>query len=86
MNNDQLDDLKQFIAASVSQATANMATKDDLKDLATKDDASQIRGDLQRVEQKVDDGFAGVAEIVDEIHKQNDDFDTRLTRLEQQVA
>lgn len=77
MNEDQLNDLKQFIAATVSQATANMATKDDI---------SSLENRLERLEKKVDDGFAGVADALDQTNERMDDFDQRLTRLEQQAA
>lgn len=70
MDDDQINDLKQFIAATVSQSTALLATNDDLK----------------RLEQKIDDGFAGVGEAIEELHKQQSDTDQRLTKLEQQAA
>jgi len=74
MNDDQLNDLKQFIASTVSQATANMATKDD----------------VTRLEQKVDDGFAGIAKTVEQITEQLNDrdksVDQRFTKLEQHLA
>jgi hypothetical protein len=72
MDENTLNDLKQFIAATVSQATANMATKDD----------------IARLEKKVDDGFAGVGDAIEDINKRIDEqykeVDQRITRLEQQ--
>jgi len=79
MNQELIDDLKQFIAATVSQATANMATKDDISNMATKDD-------IARLERKVDDGFAGIGEAIEQIHDQNAETDRRLTQLEQRAA
>lgn len=86
MNDDQLNDLKQFVAATISQATANMATKDGLKNLATKVDVEAIKIDFRRLEQKVDDGFAGIADAVEDINARHDNHEGRITRLEQQAA
>ena len=47
MDKDQLDDLKQFITATVSQATAGMATKDDLTN-----GLASVKGDIKRLEAK----------------------------------
>lgn len=77
MNEDQLNDLKQFIAATVSQATADMATKDDIANLENR---------LERLENKVNDGFAGIADVLDQTNERMDDFDQRLAKLEQQAA
>lgn len=72
MNNDQMDDLKQFIAASASQTEERLLQK------------------LSELEQKVDDGFTGIREAIEQIHQQIDEnkkeTDTRLARLEQQAA
>ncbi len=56
INNDQFDDLKQFISATVSQATSSMASKDDVKHLE-----EQIVG----VEHKIDELASSVAEALD---------------------
>jgi archaellum component FlaC len=78
MNEEVISDLKQFIAATVSQQMSGFVTKDDLKDLATKDDIARlegevtgikdeitgIKGDLARVEHKVDDLQEAVAEAL----------------------
>jgi len=70
MDEDQLADLKQFIAATVSQATADMPTKEDFLHL----------------EQKMDDGFAGIGEAIERINDEHTVIDQRLTKLEQQTA
>ena len=70
MNEDQLNDLKQFISVTVSQATAGMATKEDIDNL--------------RLE--VQDGFAGVSEAIEQVNEQHTELDLRLTKLEQQAA
>ncbi len=91
MNDDQLNDLKQFIAATVSQSTAHLATKDDLNSVksdlgSVKGDLSELKTDLKRLEQKVDDGFAGIGDAIEDLHKQQSDTDQRVTKLEQQAV
>jgi len=54
VDDDQLDDLKQFVSATVSQTEARLTEK------------------IDKLEQKVDDGFAGVGEAIEEIHTQID--------------
>ena len=66
----QLDDLKQFITATVSQATFNMATKDDIK----------------RLETKIDDLDLKVDTISDTLNDRLNEHDTRLIKLEHQAA
>jgi hypothetical protein len=63
MNDDQLDDLKQFIATTVSQTEARLRN-----DLANK-------ADIVRIEQKIDDGFTGVGGAISDF---NDDIDKRF--------
>ncbi len=79
MNNDQLDDLKQFIAASVSQSEERLR--------------SEMNQGFQAVRQEMVDGFRGVGEAIDLIHKHIDEqnkinvaADKRLTKLEQRIA
>lgn len=79
MNEDQLNDLKQFIFATISQATAGMATKEDIANMVTKEDIESLRLELQ-------DGFAGVSEAVEQVNEQYAEIDQRLTKLEQQAA
>jgi len=70
MDEDTLNDLKQFIVATVTQATANMATKDD----------------IARLEQKIDDLDLKVDTVSDTLNDQLNDHEQRLTTLEQQAA
>lgn len=67
VNEDQINDLKQFIASTVSQATADLATKDDVKN----------------VENKVDDLDLKVDTISDTLNNDLNQLETRLTKLEQ---
>jgi len=68
MDENQLDDLKQFITATVSQTETRLV------------------GRLENLEQKVDDGFAGIGEAIEQINEQHAGTERRLTKLEQQVA
>jgi hypothetical protein len=76
MNDDQLEDLKQFIAASVSQSEERLR--------------GEMNQGFQAVRQEMADGFLGVGEAIDTIHKQmgeqNAAVDKRLTKLERQIA
>lgn len=76
MQDDQLDDLKQFIDSTIGQSEARI--KADL----SKDLGMQI----QALEKKVDDGFAGVAEAIDSIHDVLANHEGRLTVIEQRAA
>lgn len=77
MGEDSLNDLKQFIVATVSQATANMATKDDIADL---------KGDIAKLEQKIDDVDLKLDTIEGTLNSQLNDQETRITKLKQQAA
>jgi hypothetical protein len=89
MNEDQLNDLKQFIAATISQATAGMATKDDL--MATKSDLDNGLTILHTdINQRFDDIQSSISEIIaannDTVDEQLTDHEQRLTKLEHQTA
>jgi tetrahydromethanopterin S-methyltransferase subunit G len=89
MNDDQLDDLKQFITATVSQTEARLGGR--IGRVEARID--KVADRLTNMEQKMDDGFAAVAEAIDTIHTRLDEHDKtykahnqRLTKLEQQAA
>lgn len=86
MDEDQLNDLKQFIAATVSQATANMATKEDIADMATKSDIVNLENKIEDLRLEMHDGFAGVSEAIEQINEQFTELDQHVTKLEQQTA
>lgn len=73
MQDDQLEDLKQFISATVSQIVHT--------------EIDRLEKKVDRLEKKVDDGFAGIGEAIDELHKEIEArdrvIDQRLTNLEQ---
>lgn len=78
-----IDDLKQFITATVSQATADMATKADLEDLATKADLAKLETKLEARIDIVDEKLDVVMQAVGE---RLDDHEQRLTKLEVKTA
>lgn len=76
MNNDQFEDLKQFIDSRISQSEKIF---DDTLDQKIESLRKEMLG-----------GFAGVGEAVENVHKQLDEtkteFETRISKLEQQAA
>ena len=90
MNDDQFDDLKQFIEATVSQSETRI--KDELGERidGVEQRLDGVEHRLGNLEKKVDDGFAGVADAIETINQHLDDHETecneRLTKLERQAA
>jgi hypothetical protein len=76
MNDEQLDDLKQFIDSRISQSEQLLK--------------AEFTQQLQITNQKIDDGLAGVGEAIEQINnrldKRDKDVDQRLTNLEHQIA
>lgn len=79
-NEEQLADLKQFIATTISQQTAHLASKADLVDLE------------RRMTKRMDEQFAAIADTLTEVVEALDaaeeleDHARRLVRLEQRTA
>jgi hypothetical protein len=88
MDENQLDDLKQFISATVSQATAGMATKDDISNMATKDDLANMatKNDLAELSVKIDDLDLKLDTISETLQENLNDHEARITQLEHQTA
>ena len=76
MNYDILQDLKQFISSTVSQATADLAK--DISDLETNIDKR-----FNEVMAAVSDG---VTESHDAVQQQFDDHEQRIVNLEAEIA
>lgn len=80
MKDDQLDDLKQFIEATVSQSEQRVKTE-------LKEEMSAVKTELK---EEMANGFAGVGDAIEEIHniieKNQTEVDQRLTKLEPQTA
>jgi hypothetical protein len=83
MNEDLINDLKQFIAATVSQATAELASKEDLETLASK---SNLAGLEHRIYERFDDLDSKVTTIADAQAEALEDHEQRIGRLESGTA
>jgi len=75
MNNEQFDDLKQFVASTVSQSEERLGQRIDSLESEMKGLRSEMRA-----------GFAGVGDAIDVstqvIEHRLDDHETRITLLE----
>lgn len=76
MNEDIINDLKQFISATVSQATAHLATKDDLENLESR--FSQLE---HRMDKRFDDLDLKFSTIADAHAEMPEDHDNRIKKL-----
>lgn len=80
MQDEQIEDLKQFIEGTVSQAEERLRTE--IKSTVSDSEA--------RLREEIADGFAGVAEAIEGIHEQLDSHiratEARVTKLEQRAA
>ncbi|MGH7249908.1 MAG: hypothetical protein ACREGC_02950 [Minisyncoccia bacterium] len=74
MNDDTIQDLKQFISTTVSQQMANVATKDDI---------ARIEKKIDHVQAAVEQSVIGYTSAVDE---QVQDHEKRLAHLEHKAA
>lgn len=84
MNDDAIADLKQFIAATVSQMSVSL--REEIKE----DTLNLVREEVAKLDAKMTDGFAGVADAIDtlaeSIEPRLDDHGARITKLEQQTS
>jgi hypothetical protein len=78
MPDDQLDDLKQFITATVSQATAELPTRDEVRAMI-QEELVPVRQSLAGLDVKVDT-------IADAQAQDNQDLELRVIKLEQRTA
>lgn len=85
MNDDTIADLKQFIATTVRQEMSGLATKDELAGLE-----DRLNAKVDGLSAKIDDLQASVAAALDatndEVDKQLQDHEARITRLEHKAA
>lgn len=86
MDENVIIDLKQFIAGAVTQQTSDIQRGIH----SMQQDIQGMRQDIQRLDQKIDDGFSGVAEALEDMNTaaemQYKDFDKRLVRQEQKAS
>ncbi|HUC87889.1 MAG TPA: hypothetical protein VMR95_01960 [Candidatus Binatia bacterium] len=87
MNDDTIADLKQFIAATLSQQFSNYVTKDDIAELATKSDLKKLETKLEtkidNIQTAIDESVIPFIQAVDD---QVQDHEIRLKRLEPKIA
>ena len=86
MTDDQLDDLKQFIATTVRNEVSYQIT-DQTKELKSefgelKSEFGELKNAVTRVEQKVDELEIVVNTIADATGTQFNDHEQRITKLE----
>lgn len=86
MNDEIIDDLKQFIAATISQQTARLEDRIDGIDQRL----GGIDQRIDRIESKIDDLSVSVAEAIDGVNdttdKQLKDHERRILKLEHGAA
>ncbi len=78
MNDDQMDDLKQFITATVSQTEERLTNRID--GLDNRIDKLEVR--IDSLEQKIDDVDAKLDTIAETLHGRIEDHEVRITKLE----
>jgi hypothetical protein len=81
MEEEVITDLKQFIAATVSQATAHLATTEDLDRKS-----SEVTLDLSAIKSDVAELRLEVRMIADADSVDLEDHEGRIVKLEQQAA
>lgn len=85
MNEDVIVDLKQFIAAAVSQQTSNITARlDRMEDrMATKDDLARLEAKVDDIQTSIGDALSAGNDATD---AQLKDHERRITRLEHKPA
>jgi uncharacterized protein YoxC len=93
MNAEAIEDLKLFITGAIAQATWNL--RQDIKEIRQgigdmRRDMNTMRQDIQHLDQKVDEGFAAIGDMLVEIKADGEakhiNHDKRLVRLEKHAG
>lgn len=82
MNDKAIQDLKQFIAATVSQEFSGL--KEDVSEL--KDDMKKVKSDLKSLAHRIDDMDAKLDTVIEASGEQLDDHENRISKLEAKTA
>jgi hypothetical protein len=82
MKTDELDDLKQFMTALISQTEIRLGDRIDSLEVRF----DKLEGRLDGLAADMKSGFDGIANIIEAHNTQLDDHEERLTKLEQQAA
>lgn len=83
MNTEQLEDLKQFITAIVSQQTADLYGKIDTVEMRIHNVERNLNIRIDTLDEKLDRMQDAIAETITEGYK---DHEVRITRLERKLA
>lgn len=83
MNTDQIEDLKQFINARISQSETSLESRLDHK---IDDLWRDLKAEINILRSDMNDGFAGVADAIGVIHDKLDDHEERIIKLEANAA
>jgi len=75
MNDDQLHDLKQFIASTISQTEVRLTNR-----------LGKVEQGLESLEQKVDDLDLKVDTVSEALHENLRDHELKIIKLEQRTA
>lgn len=86
MNDDQFDDLKQFIDSRISQTEARFEERLSETEAKLDEKLDNLRNEVHELRDELHDGFAGVGEAVDELHAADAELDQRLTGLERHAG
>jgi len=92
MNDDAIQDLKQFISTTISQQISDLATKEDISKL--KSDISKLEADISNLDKnlssKIDDLSNSVSEALESTNEttgeQLRDHNQRIIKLEKKVS
>lgn len=79
MNNENFEDLKQFIDGRIGQSEENIIGQVDEKITVVE---GKITGQIQELRLEMHEGFAGVGEAIDQIHTRIDGLEDRVETLE----
>ncbi len=77
-----IENFKQFIAVTVSQATANLASKDDIAGLATKSDLIRVETKVDSLARTTSDINLKLETIADAHAESIQNHELRVSRLE----
>jgi hypothetical protein len=83
MNNERMDDLKQYISGAISQSEQSLE-----KNLTAKIQAvrTELKTDIQTVRTEMHAGFAGAAEPIDRLNDTVDDHGQQIVKLKTKLA
>lgn len=88
MNDEVIDDLKQFISAEITQKTSSLATKDDIHNVES--GLAQLGVRFDKLEARVDEVHQAIEDIavtyISEVDEQVQGHEKRIKALELKAA